>query len=170
MIRRVLMLMALSLAAPSAASAATITLDAGVLKFTATAGKTNNITLSQSAGNVTITRQPMAEDNDVFTLGGPCSATNDVATCAGPITRIEVDVRDGSDRVTAITTGPPPPAPPPPIVTIPMTVGAGDGNDAVDTGFGNDTIDGGVGDDDIDAGPGTTCCVAVKATTRSSPT
>ena len=100
------MLMALSLAVPSAAQAATITLEAGVVKFTAAAGKTNNVTVSQSAGSVTITRQPLAQDDDLFTVGGPCSATDDVATCSGPITRIEVHVRDGSDRVTAITTGP----------------------------------------------------------------
>src|SRR5690349_6201171 len=126
MVRRVLMLMLVALALPSAANAATETLDGSVVKFTAAAGKTNNITLSQSAGNVTITRQPAALDDDVFTVGGPCSATNDVATCSGPITRIEVDVRDGSDRVTAVTSGPPLPAPPPPIVMIPMTVEGGE--------------------------------------------
>jgi len=140
------MLMALSLAAPSAASAATITLDERVLRLTAAAGTRSNVMITESGGTVTLRRE--AGDTDAFPLGGPCSATATVATCPGPITRIEIDVRDLGDRITA-TSGEPPVG-----VPIDMTIAGGDGPDALTGGVRNDTIDGGAGDDEIDGSAG----------------
>lgn len=146
MVRRALLLTLLSMAVPGTARAATISLDAGVLKFTAAAGTQSNVLITESGGVVTLARE--TGDTDAFPLGGPCSATATTATCPGPITRIEIDVRDMSDRVTA-TSGDP-------LVGVPiaMTILGGDGNDALTSGGRADTIDGGPGDDDLDGSSG----------------
>lgn len=140
--------MLLTLAVPASAQAATVTLSGGVLKFTAAPGLVNNITFTESGGTVTIRRESGALDADPFVLTG-CSGGPDLATCSGPITRIEVDVGDMSDRVTA-TYGVEP------VISVPidMTIIGGEGNDALIGGARNDTIDGGPGDDFLDGSLG----------------
>jgi Ca2+-binding RTX toxin-like protein len=146
MVRRALMLTMLTLALPSGAHAATISLDGGVLRLTAAAATQSNVTVSEAGGTVTLQRE--TGDTDPFPLGGPCSATATAATCPGPITKIEIDVRDLSDRITA-TSGSP-------LVGVPveLSILGGDGNDALTGGSRADTIDGGAGDDDLDGSSG----------------
>ena len=76
MVRRVLLLMVLSLVVPASAQAATVTLSDGVLRFTAAPGLTNNITFRESGGTVTVTREFGAQDADPFVRAMEGSRTN----------------------------------------------------------------------------------------------
>ncbi|MDA0184560.1 Ig-like domain-containing protein [Solirubrobacter phytolaccae] len=144
MVRRALVLTLLTLAVPSAAQAATVTLSGGVLRYAATAGEVSNVLFTESGGTLTVTRA--TGDTDPFTLSG-CGGTTDSATCTG-VTRIEVDAGDGSDRVTA-TSGDPLVG-----IPIPMVISGGSGNDVLTAGGRSDTLDGGDGDDDLDGSSG----------------
>ena len=149
MVRRALVLTLLTMAGiPSAAHAATVSLSGGVLRYTAGAAAQSNLLVRESSGSVTIERA--AGDTDGWPLGGDCAASATVATCPGPITKIEIDTGDQSDRVTG-TTGAPPT-----VVTVPieMTILGSDGNDVLTGGSRTDTIDGGAGDDTLDGSPG----------------
>src|SRR4051812_29770421 len=119
MIRRVLMLMLVALALPSAAQAATVTLDGGVLRYVGTPGKVTNLTITQSGTSVTITRVT-ATDTDPLATNPACSPSTDATITCSSITSLDLDVGDMSDRVTANTVlnGP--------NVLIPMTVTGGD--------------------------------------------
>jgi hypothetical protein len=147
MVRRVLMLVALTLVAPASAHAATVTVAGGVLTYTATPGKISNVTLTEAAGTVTLTRG--TGDDDTLTFpGATCAATASGATCAGVTTRIDIDAGDLADRVTA-TSGSPPVG-----VPVAMTITGGSGNDALTGGARNDILDGGAGDDFLDGSQG----------------
>jgi Ca2+-binding RTX toxin-like protein len=147
MVRRVLMLMVLSLVVPASAQAATITVDGATLRFVGAPGLTNNVTFTASGANVTITREVAAGDKDPFAHG--CAGGTDSAVCTGPFTLIVVDVNDSADRVTATLPGEPPVP-----LGLPMRIFGGNGNDALIGGGRNDEIDGGIGDDFLDGSTG----------------
>ncbi len=135
------MLTLLTLALPSAAHAATLDVTGGVLRFVAATDGVNNVSFTQGAGTVTVTRETAALDDDPLVLGAGCTGSATAATCTGA-SRLEIDLADRADRMTATA------------ITLPITASGGDSNDAIDTGSGNDTLDGGAGDDDLDAGSG----------------
>jgi Ca2+-binding RTX toxin-like protein len=137
--------MLLMLAAPSTANAAQLTMSNGELRYTAATGRVNDVTFDQTApGTVRVTRDSAPDqDEDQITATGCAAATpGDDYTCSG-VTRIVADVGDRSDRITA--TG---------VETLPATLSAGDGNDAIDSGAGDDTLSGGAGNDVLNAGSG----------------
>src|SRR6188768_3659175 len=101
MIRRVLMLMALSLAVPSAANAATVTLDGGVLRYQAQAGKVTNVTITQTGSAIPVTR--ITGVDDPLAINPACSPSTVTSVTCPSITSIGVDLGDKSDRVTAST-------------------------------------------------------------------
>ncbi|RKQ91407.1 hemolysin type calcium-binding protein [Solirubrobacter pauli] len=147
MVRRALVLTLLTVAGvPSAAQAATVTVDGGVLRYAPAPGKQSNLTVTEAGGVVTLRRE--TGDTDEWPTGGTCTATATVATCPGPIEKVEIDVGDNADRVTA-TLGQPAVGLP-----IPTTITGGEGNDVLTGGARTDTIDGGSGDDDIDGSSG----------------
>ncbi len=143
MVRMVALLVLMGLAAPSAAQAAEVTVSGGELRYTAVAGRINDVTFDETAPGVVQVTRDTVEDEDAFT-GAGC-AVNTVGsdyTCSG-VTRVVADVGDRSDRITA--TG---------LETLPATLSGGDGNDAIDSGAGGDTVSGGDGNDAINAGAG----------------
>ena len=148
------------------ASAATLTNSNGTLAYTAVAGRTTNVTVTE-AGNavpdtVTITRA--SSDNDPLTSVPATCTTADGGTtwvCTG-VSALSMVTNDGNDTVDASAL----PATP---VTLDGGTGkdvlyggaaadrisAGDDSDTVLGGGGNDTIDGGGGADNLDGQTGT---------------
>ena len=149
MVRRLLAVMVLVLAAPSAAHAAELRVSDGVLEYIAAPGFVSNVTFEETGpGTVEVTR--VTEDRDPITLGDDCTGSGPYM-CTG-VTKAMLDAGDMSDRLMATfktlddrTVG---------LTTIPVTLAGGDGNDALVGGARDDLIDGGAGNDDLDASVG----------------
>src|SRR5687768_5394925 len=99
MVRRVLLLMLLSLVVPASAQAATVTLSGGVLTYTAAPGTVSNLVLTQSGTSLVLTR--ISGDDDPLTGGIGCNPTSDTTmTCPG-VRRATIDTGDRADRIYA---------------------------------------------------------------------
>lgn len=146
MVRRVLVLMLLSLAAPAAAQAATVSVTSGVLRYAAAPGRTSNVVLVETAPE-TVRVTTSTGDDDIIVASSGCSGTPLV--CTG-VRNVAIDLGDRADRLTAGGLDSIPPG----LTTIPAVVLGGEGNDVINTGSASDTVDGGAGDDTIDAGAG----------------
>lgn len=142
MVRRALVLTLLTVAGiPSAAQAATVTVDGGVLRYTAAPGFQNNVTFSQSGSSVTVTR--VGDDADVLTDGTGCTpGTATTITCVA-VTKVEADAGDRADRLTSNLT------------MIPAILTGGDGDDALDGGPASEALRGGEGNDELTPNTGT---------------
>lgn len=134
------MVVVLMLAAPSTAHAAQLSVSDGELRYTAAAGRVNDVTFDQTGPSTVRVTRDVSEDDDPITGGAGCVANTPSAdfTCTG-VTRVVADAGDAADRLTA--TG---------LETLSCDLRAGDGNDAVDGGAANDTIDGGAGNDTLE--------------------
>ena len=138
-------LVALGFVLPSTAQAADVTLDnTGMLTYTASPGKVNNVTFVEApTGTVTIER--ISEDTDAFGAVSGCATTSaTVLTCVG-VKRADIDAGDDNDRVTAtdrdandVVHG---------LTSVTTTIDGGEGADALDGGAVTDVINGGPGDD-----------------------
>src|SRR6478609_3066856 len=145
MVRLAILTILVALAAPSAARAADVFVDNGVLRYTAAPGKTSNVTFLESgAGTVQISVG--SGDNDGLTPIAPNCLPGTPVTCTG-VTSAAIDAGDQNDRITAgfqdtvgAFFG---------LMNIPVIISGGDGNDALAGGARGDTIDGGAGDDEI---------------------
>ena len=95
MVRRALALSLLSLAVPTAAQAATVTLDDGVLRYTAAPGFRNNVTFTQADSAVTVTRVGAGNDADadVLTGGAGCTTVTPTAITCPAVTRLSRPMR-----------------------------------------------------------------------------
>ena len=148
MVRRLVVSIALIVfALPASAHAADVSVDAGLLRYTATAGAKNNVTFAEGPAQ-TVTVGVATDDNDPLVAGPGCTAAGATVVCAG-VTSAVIDAGDMSDRVTAYKVddsgafvfG---------LSTIPAIINGGEGNDVLDGTARNDLIDGGPGDDMID--------------------
>jgi hypothetical protein len=151
MVRRLVVSFAFLLALPASSQAADVSLASGQLRYTAAAGKVNNVTLIEApTGTVTIER--ITKDEDPFATVEGCVPTTPtvnttVVTCTG-VTSAVIDAGDQSDRITAGYLddakdfhG---------LTSVTTTITGGDGNDALAGGARRDIIDGFAGNDDID--------------------
>jgi len=157
--RLAILLAGASLATAGAASAATVAVDGGVLTYNADAAHTNVIAIDQ--GNpgppndtVTITRDQTgfgpgsALDDDPMVPGTNCTDTtsggpDQIVTCTG-VTSVVTNLGDFDDFADAggftSPTGNG-------LLTIPITINAGDGNDGLVGGNADDTLNGENGND-----------------------
>ncbi len=124
--------------APSAASAATITNDAGVLTYTGAPGGSSDVTFeSFPAGSDTVFVNQFGDDNDPI---APAGCTNFLGggtiRCDG-VTRVVVNAGDGADQVSGF------------LLTVPLAIDGGPGDDSLFGGSADDTLDGGPGDDQM---------------------
>src|SRR3954469_15535488 len=100
MVRLAVLSVLVALTAPSAARAADVVVDNGVLRYTAAPGKTSNVTFTEtSSATVTVARE-MSTDKDPLTLAAGCTGTTDSAICTG-VMSAAIDAGDGNDRITA---------------------------------------------------------------------
>jgi hypothetical protein len=139
MMRRILVVLSVLLAAPATAHAATLTNVGGKLTYTAAAGKTNNVAFSESPRG-TILVQTTAGDNDAITATG-CSFGGGAYLCAG-VSSLAASAGDGDDSLDASA------------LLSPATLDGGDGDDVLTGGAGDDTLRGGAGDDTFNASAG----------------
>jgi Ca2+-binding RTX toxin-like protein len=151
MVRRLVVSIALLLALPASAGAATLTLSGSTLSYTGAPGGVSNVTFVEpgTPRRVEVTRA--ATDTDPITATG-CSVAGSTYTCDNVATLV-INAGDMSDRITAgyLDAGDQFVG----IKTIPIrTLAGGDGNDVISGGAQADAIDGGPGDDDLDGGPG----------------
>lgn len=148
-----------SLATAGAASAATVAVDSGVLTYNADAAHTNIIAIDQGNPSgtpndtVTITRDQNSfgsttGDDDPMVPGTNCTDTtgggggDQVVTCTG-VTSVVTNLGDRDDLALADGaffggSG---------LITIPITINAGDGNDGLAGGQADDTLNGENGND-----------------------
>jgi len=139
------MLVALSLAAPSAAQAATVTLEEGVMRYVAAPGFRNNLTFTQAGSSVTVTRVGAGEsaDLDPLTGGTGCLSVSATSITCPSVTRVEADGGDRADRLTSE------------LSTIPTFLFGGPSNDALTGATANDVLRGGEGNDALQPDTGT---------------
>jgi copper(I)-binding protein len=148
MVRRLAMLIVLSLAAPSAAHAAEVSVSGGVLRYTATPGKKSNVVFTETGADV-VQVTTLSDDTDGLSPVAPeCAGTP--VTCTG-VKSAAIDTGDLGDRVTATYGDRTNPSG---LKNIPAIISGGDGNDAIVGGLRRDTIEGGAGDDDLDGSAG----------------
>src|SRR6478735_4061440 len=145
MVRLAVLTILVALAVPSAARAADVFVDNGVLRYTATPGKTSNVTFLESAP-ATVQITTGTGDDDGLTPIFPTCMPGPPVTCSG-VTSAAIDAGDQGDRITAgfqdtvgAFFG---------LMNIPVVISGGDGNDALAGGARGDTIDGSAGDDEI---------------------
>ncbi|HWK26226.1 MAG TPA: Ig-like domain-containing protein [Solirubrobacter sp.] len=144
MVRRTVLSFALLCTLPASASAADVRAENGQLRFTAAAGKVNNVTFEEGPDG-TVTVATAVADEDPLVAGAGCTPLAATVVCAG-ITSAVIDAGDQADRITAgwldgtTFRG---------LKTIAATISGGDGNDALAGGAGADRLDGGAGNDDL---------------------
>lgn len=146
MVRRLVVTFALFLALPASARAADVSVNGGVLRFTAAPGLVNNVTFAESPPG-TVTVGVATANEDTLVAGAGCTPAGTTVVCSG-VTSAVIDVGDESDRVTAaavdddnnIVYA----------LAVPATITGGNGSDAIVGGTGADTIEGGAGNDDLD--------------------
>jgi hypothetical protein len=143
--RLVLALTLAALSAPAPAAASTLTVQAGVLSFTADAGDVNVVDF-RNGPNVTVRR--VAGDNDPITsVPASCVVSQQgVEYLCQNVTTIVVDVSGGNDSVDASG-----------LTEVTATINGGAGADTLTGSPLTDTLDGGPGADSLDglAGPDT---------------
>lgn len=167
MVRRLVLPIALVCAFPASASAADVSVDGGLLRFSAAPGKVNNVTFEEStttAAEVTITTG--IGDEDPLVAGAGCTAIAATVVCSGVMSAL-IDAGDGADRITAgwrdgatfrgLSRA------------IPAVILGGDGNDALAGGGGNDRIEGGPGNDELNGFPGNDALVGGDGNDRLRP-
>ncbi len=122
-----------------AAHAATASVNAGTLTYTAAPGELNHLALTVSAGSYALVDSGMS-----VTPGAGCSSTasDRVACSTSGVSAIAVDAGDGADTVTLAT-------------STPATISDGSGDDTVTGGSGADTFVAGTGRDVFNGGSGT---------------
>ncbi|WP_028067879.1 Ig-like domain-containing protein [Solirubrobacter soli] len=155
-----LFIVALALAIPASAKAATLTFDGGTLTYTAEGGRANSVTIVAVGGLVGV----RVGDDDLFAQPPGCTPLdgppNTGYACPG-VARVVVNAGDLDDSVTAADD-----------VPVPLTIdgeagnddlgggagddvlAGGDGQDQLAGGSGNDVLDGGAGDDTLDGEDG----------------
>lgn len=146
MTRAVVACVGLALAAallPGAASAATVTRDAsGALTYTAGAGRTNQVDVQQTGGEITF----YTSGDLMSSIPAGCAQSDiwpgEVVTC-GPPSAVRVSLGDGDDRGVVSTE-----------VSVPVAVSGGPGSDLLDGNARPNTLDGGSGDDRLNGGEG----------------
>lgn len=141
MVRRALVLTLLTLAVPSAAQAATVTLDGTVLRYTAAPGFQNNVTFSQTGSSVTVAR--VGTDEDALTGGTGCTSASATSITCPNVTSVDASAGDRADRLTSTLT------------MIPAALSGGDGDDALDGGAANEILRGEEGNDELTPNTGT---------------
>jgi RTX calcium-binding nonapeptide repeat (4 copies) len=135
-VRPAIALSALLLAlAPSAAQAATASVEAGALRIAAAPGEYNAIDVGPAVGGLVV-----SDTGAPVTLGAGCVPQGIEALCTGA-TRVEADLADGDDVLTLSA-------------PLPADVKGGDGNDALTVIGAVATLDGGLGDDTLTGGTG----------------
>jgi RTX calcium-binding nonapeptide repeat (4 copies) len=135
-VRLAIALSALLLAlAPSAAQAATASVEAGALRIAAAPGEYNAIDVGPAVGGLVV-----SDTGAPVTLGAGCVPQGIEALCTGA-TRVEADLADGDDVLTLSA-------------PLPADVKGGDGNDALTVIGAVATLDGGLGDDTLTGGTG----------------
>ncbi|MDA0164189.1 Ig-like domain-containing protein [Solirubrobacter ginsenosidimutans] len=139
-----LCIVALVLALPASAGAATLTLQSGTLTYTASPGHANSVSVNPLLGTVAIA----VADDDLIAAGpGGCSAVfalppDSAYACAG-VSRIVINAGDLSDSITAADT-----------LAVPLTLNGESGDDNVRGGGAGDVISGGDGQDSLFGGDG----------------
>ncbi|MGN9844916.1 hypothetical protein ACTMTI_43000 [Nonomuraea sp. H19] len=120
-----------------------VSLTGGTLAINST-DAADNITISVSGGFVTV-----ANANDALIPSSPCTTFGNTVRCpSGSVSRLLINVKGGSDRVSNTTTLP---------ATASLgagfdTYGGGSGRDQVFGDAGQDTLNGNGGDDVLDGG------------------
>jgi RTX calcium-binding nonapeptide repeat (4 copies) len=140
------------LLAAAPARAATLTVSAGTLDYSAADGRRNVVAFDQLGPNtVRVTRQLTAGgDEDAITSVSGCDplTPNVSYSCAG-VTRVVANGGDGDDRLDAgslLSDGQ--------LTTIPATLRGGPGKDVLAAGDSADVLEGGDGDDTLTGGDG----------------
>jgi hypothetical protein len=121
--------------APSAASAATVSVEAGALHVVAAPGEYNAIDVGPVASGLVV-----SDSGAPLTLGAGCLPQGVEALCTGA-TRVEADLGDNDDVFTLSA-------------ALPADLKGGDGNDALTVIGSLATLDGGAGDDTLTGGTG----------------
>jgi Ca2+-binding RTX toxin-like protein len=114
----------------SGAFAGTVSLSGGTVTYSAKAGETNKVTLTQSGDKITV------KDSAGVTAGAGCTGSP-VFCQAGNLKSVVVKLGNKDDTLDASS------------VTVPMTIDGDSGDDVITAGAGNDTIHGNTGDDEL---------------------
>jgi hypothetical protein len=140
-VRRAAALLPLLLLFPSAAHAATVSVEAGALRVAAAPGEYNAIEVYPTPSGLDV-----SDSGAPLTAGAGCIAVGVEALCTGA-TRAEADLGDGDDAFTLSA-------------PLPADLSGGDGNDeltvvgagALTPGAASARLDGGAGDDTLTGG------------------
>jgi Ca2+-binding RTX toxin-like protein len=139
-LRSALIAVAILALTPAAAQAGTVTLSGATLSFAAADGESNNVSVTLSGGNYTVT-----DSGASLTYVGGCSGGSG-APVVCPSAGVTALTLDGRDLADTITVGP---------GTANATISGGEGDDSLNGGSGNDTLNGGTDADRLDGGAGT---------------
>jgi hypothetical protein len=157
-----LCIVALALALPASAGAATLRLEGGTLTYTATPGRANSVSVNPLLGTVALS----VTDDDLIAAGpAGCVAViglpPDSAYACARVSRVVINAGDLNDSITA-----------PDTLAVPLTlngetgddnlrgggagddISGGDGQDSLFGGDGDDLLDGGDGDDTLEGEAG----------------
>jgi Ca2+-binding RTX toxin-like protein len=113
-----------------------VSLSGGTLTVNST-NAADNITISRSGSFITV-----ANPNDAPLPSAPCTKSGSTVRCpSGSVSRVVINTRGGSDRVSNAT-------------TLPVTVSLGAGFDTYSGGSGTDQVFGGAGQDTLNGNGG----------------
>src|SRR3954471_14712904 len=89
------LLLLIAAGAPAAADAATVSVSAGTLSYTAGPGETNDVRLATGTGTIAVT-----DPGATVAAGGGCSSgAGGAVTCStAGVTRVRIETGDGNDR------------------------------------------------------------------------